>query len=243
MADRFWEIDLLRGLAVVGMIIYHLFYDLDFFGVLGLPGNSTAWYIFPRVVAGIFIFLVGVSLYISYSRSRNEMSQKELWRKYLKRGVKIFLYGLLISAVTWLFLPQSFIVFGVLHFIGVSIILGYIILRSGIDQEILYTLASGFVLGGFLLRRIEVGFTWLMWLGITPESFQSLDFFPVFPWFGVVLLGIYMGRRFYSSAERNFSIRGASGRLSDFFTFLGRNSLEIYFIHQPVLIGLIYLLA
>jgi len=68
MIKRFYEIDLLRGAAIVMMIAFHFFYDLKFFGIHNLGENSAFWWLFPRTIASTFIFLVGISLTLSYSR-------------------------------------------------------------------------------------------------------------------------------------------------------------------------------
>lgn len=243
MTERFWEIDTLRGLAVVAMIIYHFFFDLHFFDIIDINMDTIAWMSFPRLIAGTFIFLVGVSLTISYHRAKKEFSEKFLWKKYLRRGAKIFVYGMAISAATFIFVPEGKIVFGVLHFIGLSIVLGYLFLR--VDMKDIYLLISTavFFAAGFLLENMRFPFEWLVWLGFRPEGFHSLDYFPLFPWFAIILLGLYTGKKLYSGEERKFDIRKVSNPGVDLFSFLGRYSLEVYFLHQPVLIALIYLMT
>lgn len=243
MPARYWELDFLRGAAVIGMIGFHFFYDLDFFRILSLPIQSGFWSLFARTVAATFIFLVGVSLTISYRRRRKELSGRELNLKYLRRGGKIFGYGLLITLMTWIFLPQAFIPFGVLHFIGVSIVLGYLLLKNGTGKVQILTLAVIFIFLGVLLKRSVFSFPWLLWLGFRPTNFYTLDYFPIFPWFGLILLGIYLGKKYYLAERRRFKIEEKSGLMINFFTFLGRNSLIIYFLHQPLLIGTILLLT
>lgn len=243
MADRFWEIDFLRGLAVIGMIAYHFLFDLNFFEVIALPTESLGWFIFPRTVAAIFIFLVGVSLAISYDRSKEELTEREMKKKYLKRSLKIFVYGLLISAATWIFIPEAFVIFGILHFIGISIFLGYLILKFDISREKILSSVLFVLFTGALLQYLQFNFPWLLWLGFIPKNLQTLDYFPLLPWFALILAGLYMGRKFYDGVERKFDLREISNPLVNSFAFLGRYSLEIYFLHQPLLISLIYLLT
>ncbi|MGB7969345.1 MAG: heparan-alpha-glucosaminide N-acetyltransferase, partial [Methanobacterium sp.] len=126
--ERFWEVDSLRGLAILMMITYHFIFDLTFFGIFSFDINSGFWWFFARVTALTFIFLMGVSLTLSSNRSQMR-GEGILFKKYFKRGLKIFSLGLLITAATWIFIPQEFIIFGVLHFIGISIILAYPFLK------------------------------------------------------------------------------------------------------------------
>ena len=111
---RYWEIDFLRGVAIIMMIVFHAIFDFTFFSSYEIDLQSGFWWLFARITASIFIFLVGISLTLSYSR-------KKEFSKYLYRGTKIFSWGLVITLVTWIFLSQGFIAFGILHFIGLSI--------------------------------------------------------------------------------------------------------------------------
>ena len=129
--ERFWEIDALRGIAVVAMVLYHFSYDLAFFGLFDVGffrsglGLNTG-----RLIGGSFIFLAGISLTLSYARvTASRPSGEKLFRKYFSRGLRVFSYGLVITLLTWIFLPNEMIVFGILHLIGASIVLAYPFLR------------------------------------------------------------------------------------------------------------------
>jgi len=248
--ERFWEIDFLRGLAVIMMVGYHLIFDLSFFGVYPFNISSGFFWYFARTTAFIFIFLVGISLYLSYSRaemSGQYVGEKDLFFKYLKRGLKIFSLGIIITLATWIFIRQEFIIFGILHFVGLAIILEYPFIKYKY-----LNLVWGMVLivSGVYLSSFTFNFSWLLWLGFIPQSLQTVDYFPLLPWMGVVSLGIFMGAVFYQDYQRRFKIPGISSfpGLSSFssirlFCFLGRHSLLIYFIHQPILILLLYFLG
>jgi uncharacterized membrane protein len=241
--ERFWEVDSLRGLAIIMMITYHLLFDLTFFGIYPFDVYSGFLWIFARVTAFIFIFLMGVSLTLSNSRAKilRDYNEGELFKKYLKRGLKIFLLGILITVVTWIFIPQEFIIFGVLHFIGISIILSYPFLKR---RYLNLFLGITIMIMGVFLANFTFDFSWLMWLGFIPTNLDTVDYFPLIPWFGVVLIGLFFGGLLYKDYHRQFKIPDLSKTLfAKIFTFLGRNSLIIYLIHQPVLIILLYLLG
>lgn len=128
LTSRFWEIDFLRGIAILMMLSYHFIFDLYFFGIYSINIYSGCLWIFPRIVASMFIFLVGVSLYLSYSRAELSgvyIHERDFFYKYVRRGVWIFALGLLITLITWIFVSASFIIFGILHFIGLAIIIQY----------------------------------------------------------------------------------------------------------------------
>ena len=240
ISERFWEIDFLRGIAIIMMIVFHGLYDLNYFNVYKINLHSGHLLLYLYSIATLFLLLVGISLALGFSKSHKRMGQRQLQLKFLKRGLGIFALGLLITAATWLYLQEGFIVFGVLHCIGVCIILAYPFLKFRF-QNLMLGIVLIFL--GMLLKTFTVDFHWLLWLGLTPAQFYTIDYFPILPWFGVVLIGIFIGNFFYQKNTRRLQVKDLYRfTLVRFFCFLGRNSLIIYFIHQPILIGIIYLI-
>lgn len=241
MKKRFWEIDFLRGLAIIMMIVFHLLCDLNYFGGYGFTLHTGFWLYFARSAATIFILLVGISLTLSFSRAKKTQRVRKLYLKYLKRGLMIFSCGLIVTLVTWIFLKQGFVMFGILHFIGLSIILAYPFLKHSSWNLLIGTI---FILIGIYLNNFTFDFTWLMWIGLRPVHLYAIDYFPIFPWFGVVLIGLSFGDLLYPNYTRTFKLYD----LSEFsfirlFCFLGRHSLLIYLIHQPILIAVLCLIG
>ena len=224
------------------MIVFHLLYDLTHFGGYDLNLHSGFWLYFARTTAAIFIFLVGVSLTISFSRAEKiQNSRQKLFLKYLKRGLSIFSWGLITTIVTWVFLRRGFVLFGILHFIGISIIMAYPFLKLRYWNLFL---GITFIALGIHLNNCTFGFPWLVWLGFIPDNFYTADYFPIFPWFGVVLIGLFFGNLLYSDYTRKFNLWDISNfNFIGLFCMLGRRSLMIYLIHQPILIILLYLLG
>ena len=240
---RFWEVDSLRGLAIIMMITYHFLFDLTFFGIYSFDVYSGFLWVFARLTAFTFIFLMGVSLTLSNSRAQitGEYSEGGLFKKYLKRGLKIFSLGLLITLATWIFIPQEFILFGVLHFIGISIILSYVFLKS---KYLNLFLGMSIIILGIYLGNFTFDFNWLLWLGFIPNNLETVDYFPLIPWFGVVLIGLFFGGLLYKNYHRQFKIPDLSKTyFVKTFSFLGRNSLIIYLVHQPILIVILIFLG
>jgi len=239
--DRFWEIDCLRGIAIIGMILFHFFFDLDYFKAYSLGADWKFWWLFPRAIAGTFILLVGISLTISYNRTRMQKSGKALYRKYLARGMRIFSLGLLITLVTWIFLPGGTILFGILQFIGVSIILSFLLVEH---PKMALILSLALVSAGAYLQNFTFNFPWLLWLGFPPSDFYTFDYFPLLPWLGVTFLGIFLGNLFYPRGTRRFKIKeGYNFFLAKNLCFLGRHSLIAYLVHQPILILVLWTLG
>ena len=241
--NRFWDVDVVRGFAIIMVALYHLIFDLDNFA--GYPIESTAgfWAVFADASAFLFVFLVGLSLSISYARAGAAGSDRGLFGKYLRRGIRIFGYGMLITLVFRL-ADYGYVIFGILHLIGLSIILAYPFLRLRYVNLLLglsliaagaYLRAEGFIVGGaagVLLTPI----------GILPEGLLMPDYRPLLPWFGVVLLGVYSGNAAYLVWRRK-STPSPAPRAARPLAFLGRHTLLIYLIHQPVLIAALWALG
>jgi uncharacterized membrane protein len=166
------------------------------------------------------------------------MTEKELILKFIKRGLWIFSLGLVITVVTWFFISEGFIIFGVLHCIGISIILAYPFLKLNTSNIILGGILVFF---GVILRNLTFNFHWLLWLGFKFPNFVTLDYFPLLPWFGIVLIGIFIGKNLYPNYKRVFELKDFSCyKQVKFLCYLGRHSLVIYFLHQIVLLTIFY---
>jgi uncharacterized membrane protein len=237
--DRFWEIDFIRGFAIILMIIFHILYDLNYFKITNYPIYSGIILYLARLTAAIFVILVGVSLSISYSKIKNILTTKMIILKYLKRGCITIFLGIIISIISWFYIPRGFVIFGILHFIGTSIILSLIFIRYKLFNVIF---GIFIIIIGLYLRTLSFDFNFLIPLGLIPNNFWTIDYFPLLPWFGIILLGISIGNIIYPNKIRKFDIIDRSkNMIVKLFCFLGRNSLIIYFLHQPIIIVLIYL--
>ena len=237
---RLWEIDFLRGIAIVLMVIFNYSFTLRFFNIYTIEGGRLYWNLFPRLIASMFISIIGVSLVLSYSRVKNK-PKKYIYLKYLKRGLGIFGLGLGITLATWLFFPNEFILFGILHLIGISIVLSIPFLKF---RKLTLILGSFIIGAGIYLQSFRFDFPYLLWLGFTPKNFYTFDYFPLLPWFGVTLFGLYLGNLFYTNGKRNFKIKDRSkSSIVKPFSFLGRHSLLVYLLHQPVLVLILLILG
>jgi uncharacterized membrane protein len=234
---RFWEVDAARGVAIIMMVIYHTTYDLDALGGYDVDATSGNWALFADATAGLFLFLVGVSLAIS--RSRTSLSGWRLFGKYLARGLRILAYGMILTGI-FLALQMGVVAFGILHLIGISIILAYPFLKLRFTNLVLGSLI--FVAGQYVLAQDLVSETyWLLPFGVVPEGVIMPDYRPLLPWFGVVLIGLFFGNVIYTDGRRPASLPDKAPLPAGPLLPLGRNSLFIYLIHQPIVIALLAL--
>ena len=239
-SERFWEVDFLRGIAIIMMVIYHIMFDVVFLNISYIDLSSIPVLLFLYPIGTMFLLLVGVSLTLSYSRAEQTLSSWERQRKFILRGLYIFGGGMLVTIGTWLYLKQGYVIFGVLHCIGVSTILAYPLIRKRVYPLILGIICV--VIGVFLQLMVVVDFPWLLWVGFIPHNFYTVDYFPLLPWFGVILIGIFLGNSLYQNNKRRFKIKDVSHFLAvRGVCFLGRHSLLIYLLHQPIIVALLTL--
>jgi len=227
--ERLWEIDFTRGIGIVMMLVSNFVTDLQYFYNYNV--HETFWSVFARITAIVFLLIVGISLNLSYSRNNN-------FKRFAKRGIFIFILGLLITFATWFFMPENYVVFGILHLIGLSIIIGYPFLK--LNKDYAFAFGAIFSVIGVLFEKLVASTNYLLWFGLTTANFSSVDYFPIFPWFGVVLLGIFIGKMLYPNGKRKFEL--PNFKFTKPISWLGRHSLIIYLIHQPILLGLLALL-
>jgi uncharacterized membrane protein len=233
---RFWEIDLVRTVAVIIMIVFDVLYVLNYLRIqnTGVPSPYHGfWWWISIVNASVFIFLAGVSLTISQARASKRMSS------FMLRGLQIFGWGMVITLLTWLIAPEEYVIFGILHFFGIAFILAPFFTRFRFINLILgiALLAIGIYLQE---QRIFVDFPWLLWL--MPYSFGTLDYWPLVPWFGLFLVGMFAGKMLYPQGNRGFNIPDFSHPVASVLTFPGRHPLVMYIAHWPILIGVIFAL-
>jgi uncharacterized membrane protein len=172
------------------------------------------------------------------AREAEGLSGLSLWGRTLRRGAQIFGFGLIITAVTYFTVRDQYVRFGILHLLGASIVLATPFLRLPPLVSVAWGLAL-ILLGSYLNTRF-VDFPWLTWLGVPQSGLVMADYYPLLPWFGIALLGIAAGKLFYPEGRRGFVLPDLSAIVPvRALRFLGRHSLTIYLIHQPIILGLL----
>lgn len=231
MHERIQTIDIIRGIDIILMILFNYSVTLDYFRIINMPPDFIYSFVFPRAIASVFIFISGAAAYVSFEKNKENFG-----KKYYIRGVKLIFFAILITVFTYIFVPARTVYFGILHFFAAgSFLVPFFIKYNKLN------LIAGLliILAGFYLQLTEFNFPYLLWLGFTPENFFTFDYFPLIPWLGVLLLGIYSGRYVIGkTASLEFE-----GRLAAAFKFLGKNSLFIYLIHQPLMVLLLMVMG
>lgn len=230
---RFAMVDALRGLAITMMFVYHFSFDLNYFGFIQANFyHDPFWLNFRTLIVSTFLAVMGISLYLAHHKGLQR-------QKYLRRLTILLGCAMLVSLSSYLMFPRSVIFFGILHFIAAATVLALPFVR--LYWTNLVTGIAIIVIGSQVQHRFFDQAA-LQWIGMMTHKPITEDYVPLFPWFGVVLLGIFFARWAYSGQHfPPLSQWQGQFRLVQGLRFAGRHSLLIYMVHQPVFIGSLYL--
>ena len=241
-SKRLHLLDALRGLTLISMIRYHAMWNLvHLYGIDGAWYTGPGGYVWQQSICWTFILLSGFCW--------------QLGRNHLKRGLLIFAGGITVSLATHIFMPASRITFGILTFTGsagllmipLEKLLKHIpplpgLVGSAARFALLRNIPGG-TLGFEGLVLAELPRQWYKnyftaYFGFRPPLFYSSDYFPLIPWLFLFVGGYFLFRLFHDRgwndklfAQGNFPV----------LNFLGRNSLLVYLLHQPIIYGLMEL--
>ncbi|WEX87330.1 DUF1624 domain-containing protein [Sinorhizobium garamanticum] len=229
-------LDALRGLALVAMAIYHFVWDLEFFGYVAVGTAGTGgWRLFARLIASSFLFLAGYSLVLGQRPNFRP-------RAFACRFVKIAGAALLISVATWFVFPDSFVFFGILHSIAAASLVGLLFLP--LPAIVSFVAAAAAFAAPLYLRSAIFDTPLLWWVGLSQTLPRSNDYVPLLPWLAPFLVGLGTAKLLHPLlVSRGASTESRSKLWIKPLAFGGRHSLAIYLVHQPLLIGLVYLFA
>jgi len=215
------EIDVLRATAIVLMVLFHLIYDLKEFAGININYQDPVWFLVGKTSALLFIFISGLAS--GFSRSP------------VRRGFKVLLYGMGITVVTYLVMKDMYVRFGILHFLGVTMILSTFL--YSLSSRMLWGLAGSSALLGFWFKGQVLETSLFIPFGLIYKEFGSMDYYPIFPYVAVTLLGILAYRHLYAQrVEPLFRYRLNCKPI----LWLSRNSLVIYLLHQPIILLIIF---
>lgn len=230
---RFTGLDILRWVAVLGMIVFHANYLWEYvFDQLPLIENETFWQIFRYIVVILFIAVAGILA----SLTQLGKSSHTILKKMVRRVGILSLVALGISVVTLLFFPEQKITWGILHFFALASLIGILTIRLWVMNLLLGII---FLISAHWLPAHSDSIL-LIPLGIPPRDYFSADYYPLIPWFGYYLIGQGIGNILYRYHLLKWLDWNRAGY--SFFIFCGRHALTIYILHVPILysIGRVY---
>ena len=232
-APRLALVDALRGFAVAQMIVYHFIYDLDYFGWVDLAmTRDQPWLGWRTAIVTQFLLLVGLSLVL---RTSFKPSAADFW----KRWAQVAGAALLVSLGSWFVFGPRFIYFGILHFIAVALLLARPVVRLG---TLNLALGAAAIAIGLLYSDPAFNTPPATILGFMTRRPPTEDYVPLFPWIGVVLVGVSLG---VSWQRAGWPMPATLQRLNEhpprWLVLLGTWALTVYLVHQPLLMGMLAL--
>lgn len=241
-SGRYESVDTLRGLAMVWMTVFHFCFDLSHFGFW--PQNFRVdpfWTMQRTVIVSLFLFCAGLGQAIA-------LHQGQGWHRFGRRWAQIAGCALLVSAGSFAMFPQSFIHFGVLHGMAVMLLIarctagwGRWLWLAGLVALALPPLAQHLLTSAWVDAAPLFNGRALNWLGLVSRKPFTEDYVPVLPWLGVLWWGLALGQ--WTLGHRNHWMSVSMPRFLKPVAILGRWSLSYYMLHQPVMIGLLMLVA
>ena len=224
-------LDTLRGVAIVAMAIYHFCFDLRYFGFLRADlEHDWRWITARTMILSTFLLVAGVSAVLADRQHPGGSSRR--WLAHI--GV-IAAAALAVSAGSYLMFPQTWIWFGVLHAIAVSLLIARPLVRR---PALAAAAGIAIIVAGLAFQNAAFDNRTLGWLGFMTAKPPTEDYVPLFPWTGVLLLGTAIGPHL---VRTRFAALAPLARAPAALGFLGRHSLAVYLLHQPILIGALWL--
>ena len=226
--ERVWELDFFRGICIVGVVIVHIVFDLQYFMDMEL-NTPLLFNIIQKYGSLFFILISGICVTLGH--------------RSIKRGLIVFACGMLITIVTYFITGSDtdMVWFGILHLLGICMLL-YPLLKN-IPNSVLILTTLIIIVLGYWFQTFSIPVKWLFPLGLVSPTFGSGDYFPLFPNLGYFMIGILLGRTVYKDKRSIFPKVKTSNPIIRAFSFLGRHSLWIYLGHQPLVYGIIMLAA
>lgn len=239
MGKRYWEVDALRGFALILMIFFHTFACMALYHMIEETPEFLSFYQFYLTSTITFVTLAGVSLVLRHARQKGK-TKKSYYKSIIIKSIVLFVIAMFITFFTWIFSVFAlgggpFIQFGFLHMLSLSMIISIPFLRFG-KWNLLFG-AAAIIIGLFLVPMLSEPW-WLYPFGIHSADFLlgAMEYFPLLPWLGVLLIGVGLGSVFYPNGVRRFEIRDC-GKIGNFFAKMGngRVTLVVYLAHAPVI--------
>ena len=230
---RLIGIDIFRGWAILLMVIFHFSYDVHYFNIIDFKIQSNTFFIWFRfLIVSMFLLTVGMSLKLAHQHKIN-------WSNLKQRALHLGIASLLVTISSYIIFPNTWIYFGILHFILVS---SFMVLPLLNHPYLSLTIA----ITSFTAFHLDIiNMHWLFNLLVTPLYLPptiSVDVVRFVPWITFVLIGITIVELTWHQIIFNRDFFNKKSKINRFFSILGRNSLLIYLVHQPLLFGLFFLL-
>tara|TARA_B100000575_G_scaffold258626_1_gene230345 strand:+ start:90 stop:821 length:732 start_codon:yes stop_codon:yes gene_type:complete len=226
---RYEEIDVLKGVAVICMVVFHFFYFPNQYGFKEIEYDTTLLKTIAKIAQIIFITCVGINLTFAKNKTKDPSV-------HLKRIAKIAFFALLMSLFTYFVFKERFVKFGILHFVAFSSLLLFTFVDDlqamKIITAILVTLYILNTLHPQLFFQIPQPYAFVA--GFYNDRYYAVDHFPILPWILLICLGSFIGHYLLNNDVKTPQIL-TNNPVSDRLQSIGKRSLEIYAVHWVIL--------
>jgi len=243
VSERFSEIDLVRGLALIGMAVYHEVHIAKFIVTGQFWQAAGVPRLFGWLVALTFLFVFGMSAQIKYQRLRQKkLPFPQIYQQFFWRAVVIAMSAGVVSLSTWLSLPDHWIRMGVLHFFAIATLLLPFFLEN--KKRLLVAVIAVLLIWAVLQPFDTSSLTtyWLLPFDLLPAGYTSLDHWPQIPFLAVPLAGALLSTWYVPRRTQWIPHNFSTVRLTAPFVWIGRHSLLVYLLHVPGLLLFTFLI-
>ena len=238
--NRYTVPDIIRGVSVIAMIVYHTMWDLVYLFGVSVPWFKTdAEFLFQQSICWSFVLISGFCWHLG--------------KRKVRRSLIVLACSLVLTVVTAIVIPEQIILHGVLSLIGTAMLVTIpfdkifkkVYPLLGIVTSFLLFLLTYDVNNGFVSIAGQKFFelpenlyinTVTAFFGFPHDAFYSSDYVPILPWIFVFFIGYFI----YTLLEKKNKLNLLSRFKCKPIEFIGRHSLEIYMIHQPIIYCILF---
>ena len=231
--NRLYIIDFIRGCAIIMMIIFHIFLSFNLFSNKNYNLHDGILKYLGLISRNLFIFISGISLYLSFKNNKKKQFQK----KQFNRLITILIFSIIITILTYIVLPDKYIISGILHymFLSLSILILFLNLFDVKYIYILFGLSLLFLNSNIYYYTNNNIIDYLLHiLGFNQYFKPSIDYFPLKKWLWKTILGFIIAK--------NIDLEKIQDLISNWLDLdnniiknIGNKSLFIYMFHIPIM--------
>ena len=243
---RLIEIDFLKGLAVISMVIFHIPYLMRMMNIKKTKIHTGILHFMGRFAQTIFITMVGVNMGITYQKAKYKNNISNYHKQQNKRVLKLIIVAMMFTYLSYLSFPDKYVKFGILHFVATVIFLQnylvpYPIIQVGMLGTTLWANNNKEKLIPFFKNNVHPFISFA--LGIYNEKYNAMDHFSILKWFSYVCSGVLITHLLYKDGKRKDQfeklnidkILNNKNKIVNCISSIGKNSLLIYTVHFPLI--------
>lgn len=232
---RYKEIDILKGVAVICMVIFHVFYYPHQYGFTEITYDSFPLPLIAKIAQIIFITSVGINLVFAYSQKKDE-TKKEYYKKQIKRILKLVICAIIMSLFTYYVFGDNFVKFGILHFIAFSsLVLLPVVGNVNIIRGLIGLLSILYFANHYHPQLFYSVPSPIAFISGFYSRWGAVDHFPLLPWLIFMCIGVLIGHEYVNKQPDILPEQVEEFLPVKVLGQIGSYSLEVYMVHWVIL--------